>query len=179
MEEFEENDENKIRYIPSYDINVSDGYGDMMENSYSELTYRMNVDDIEKLRNEDIKINLKQNFNNSITKYKDPLTYNSFASTPELSIVEKKSNGFTTKVGNTFLCDYTEAFSHNDSLNFTLETVNINKDTLNNTDLTSAYEKLLAERNEFERHSRMTHLDMVDQNKNIQITFDNIGSNRK
>ena len=112
---------------------------------------------------------LKQNFNNSITKYKDPLTYNSFASTPELSIVEKKSNGFTTKVGNTFLCDYTEAFSHNDSLNFTLETVNINKDTLNNTDLTSAYEKLLAERNEFERHSRMTHLDMVDQNKNIQI----------
>ena len=64
-------------------------------------------------------------------------------------------------------------------INFTLETVNINKDTLNNTDLTSAYEKLLAERNEFERHSRMTHLDMVDQNKNIQITFDNIGSNRK
>lgn len=169
-----QNQENIDEHNINYNINVFDGYGDMMENSYSELTYRMDVNDIEKLRNNDINTIVKQNFNNNITTYKEPLTYNSFASTSELSLTNKKCNDYTTKVGSTFLCDYKEAFTNNDNSHIKLETVCINKDNLNNDDLIKDYERALLDRDMFENNCRLANLELVDQNKNTQLLFDNI-----
>lgn len=153
----------------SFEISLTEGYGDMMDTTYHHID--TNLDQIKEKR--DLEIDQKQKplveFKQEIVTYTDPLSFN-FNSSFGCNINQEKVSDFSINT----MSDYKKAFTSAD-----FETLKIDSDGDNNTDVLSNFDKLMAERAMLDDNLFEKSKNDAETEKIIQLKFEEMVIDRK
>ncbi len=146
----------------SFEISLSDGYGEMMDNSY---IVDVDMDKLKNKREKEVTEPIFE-FKQEVVVYTDPVSFN-FNSSCGFNLNQEKINDFSINT----MSDYKKAFT---SIQF--ENLSVND---NNDDVLNNFEKMMADRASLDNNLVEKSKEDVKMEKIIQMKFEELVNEKK